>query len=382
MATFLTGAAICFWSGFMSFLNCLVSSTLGKKNKTVLPTSCKAPFRQKKTKTVLPTSCKAPLRPRCTTRSSFTWFKLQRSSRVHQAGPTGQLKDFCPELSPFPNFFINECIQSQKFRGCNGTGPLVIYSFFISFSCATPLSFEASYWQAGYKTSEQDEDIRKEEQPLWSRRQLRRYVSEVRDCLTKVRSQNLEFRASVGYVRKFVSPLLERHARIGHLYCLSFEPVKSMYSYAILSGCRRPLCTCAPALFSIHDKGFVSFGFLPFLGLISATRPGNVCRYLRFPRFCSKPGFVLSYDSLTLKSCRRRLKQSAGWSRFCTLCLFQRRDYRNRSSVFDSLEGGLRPASSYTSSEIAEQENERGISFLQDRVSALKMVTPCLRRLQ
>ncbi|CAM6082219.1 unnamed protein product [Calypogeia fissa] len=52
------------------------------------------------------------------------------------------------------------------------------------------------------------------------------------------------------------------------------------------------------------------------------------------------------------------------------------RDYRNRSSLFDKLEeGGHRPTSSFSSNEIAEQENERGVSVLQDRVSALKMLT-------
>lgn len=53
-----------------------------------------------------------------------------------------------------------------------------------------------------------------------------------------------------------------------------------------------------------------------------------------------------------------------------------RRDYRNRTSLFDSLEeGGHRPTSSYSSSEIAEQENERGVDGLQDRVSVLKRLT-------
>jgi hypothetical protein len=37
-------------------------------------------------------------------------------------------------------------------------------------------------------------------------------------------------------------------------------------------------------------------------------------------------------------------------------------------------EGGNRPTSSYSSNEIAEQENERGVGVLQDRVSVLKMV--------
>ncbi|BBN00260.1 blocked early in transport 1 [Marchantia polymorpha subsp. ruderalis] len=53
-----------------------------------------------------------------------------------------------------------------------------------------------------------------------------------------------------------------------------------------------------------------------------------------------------------------------------------RRDYRNRNSLFDSLEeGGLRPASSYSTSEIAEQENDRGIDDLSDRVNVLKRLT-------
>lgn len=53
------------------------------------------------------------------------------------------------------------------------------------------------------------------------------------------------------------------------------------------------------------------------------------------------------------------------------------RDYRaTRGQLFDSLEeGGLRSSAPYVSStEIAEQENERGLEGLHDRVSALKRV--------
>jgi blocked early in transport 1 len=55
---------------------------------------------------------------------------------------------------------------------------------------------------------------------------------------------------------------------------------------------------------------------------------------------------------------------------FCTF-----RSYRsNRTSLFDGIEeGGIR-ATSYSSHEIDEQENDRAIDGLQDRVSILKRV--------
>lgn len=55
-----------------------------------------------------------------------------------------------------------------------------------------------------------------------------------------------------------------------------------------------------------------------------------------------------------------------------------RRDSRaTRSQLFDSLEeGGLRSAPPYASgAEIAEQENERGLGELHDRVNMLKRLT-------
>jgi blocked-early-in-transport protein 1 len=54
------------------------------------------------------------------------------------------------------------------------------------------------------------------------------------------------------------------------------------------------------------------------------------------------------------------------------------RDSRaTRSQLFDSLEeGGLRSAPPYASgAEIAEQENERGLGELHDRVNILKRVS-------
>ncbi|KAL2603150.1 hypothetical protein R1flu_017254, partial [Riccia fluitans] len=49
---------------------------------------------------------------------------------------------------------------------------------------------------------------------------------------------------------------------------------------------------------------------------------------------------------------------------------------RNRSSLFDTLEeGGVRASSSYSTSKIAEQENDRGIESIGDRVSVLKRLT-------
>ncbi|KAL2620932.1 hypothetical protein R1flu_001137 [Riccia fluitans] len=53
-----------------------------------------------------------------------------------------------------------------------------------------------------------------------------------------------------------------------------------------------------------------------------------------------------------------------------------RRYDRNRNSLFDTLEeGGVRASSSYSTSEIAEQENDRGIESIGDRVSMLKKLT-------
>ncbi|KAL2652416.1 hypothetical protein R1flu_020544 [Riccia fluitans] len=53
-----------------------------------------------------------------------------------------------------------------------------------------------------------------------------------------------------------------------------------------------------------------------------------------------------------------------------------RRYDRNRNSLFDTLEeGGVRASSSYSTSEIAEQENDRGIESIGDRVSVLKRLT-------
>ncbi|KAG0473967.1 hypothetical protein HPP92_015824 [Vanilla planifolia] len=53
-----------------------------------------------------------------------------------------------------------------------------------------------------------------------------------------------------------------------------------------------------------------------------------------------------------------------------------RRDYRSgRAALFDGIEeGGIR-ASSYTSHEIDEHENDRAIDGLQDRVNILKRLT-------
>jgi len=53
----------------------------------------------------------------------------------------------------------------------------------------------------------------------------------------------------------------------------------------------------------------------------------------------------------------------------CTLCSYR----SNRTSLFDGIEeGGIR-ATSYSSHEIDEQENDRAIDGLQDRVSILRL---------
>ncbi|GAA0150277.1 SNARE protein [Lithospermum erythrorhizon] len=53
-----------------------------------------------------------------------------------------------------------------------------------------------------------------------------------------------------------------------------------------------------------------------------------------------------------------------------------RRDRATRSALFDGIEeGGIRAASPYSSHEIDEQENERSIDGLQDRVNLLKRIS-------
>ncbi|KAI3864180.1 hypothetical protein MKX03_015620 [Papaver bracteatum] len=54
-----------------------------------------------------------------------------------------------------------------------------------------------------------------------------------------------------------------------------------------------------------------------------------------------------------------------------------KRDYRNnRSALFDGIEeGGIRAAPSYSSHEINEQDNDRAMDGLQDRVLMLKRLT-------
>ncbi|CAH1417769.1 unnamed protein product [Lactuca virosa] len=54
-----------------------------------------------------------------------------------------------------------------------------------------------------------------------------------------------------------------------------------------------------------------------------------------------------------------------------------RRDVRgNRAALFDEIEdGGIRASSSYSSHEIDEQENDRTMDGLQDRVLMLKRLT-------
>ncbi|KAL9395720.1 hypothetical protein Peur_009973 [Populus x canadensis] len=54
-----------------------------------------------------------------------------------------------------------------------------------------------------------------------------------------------------------------------------------------------------------------------------------------------------------------------------------RRDVRNnRAALFDGIEeGGIRASSSYSSHEIDEQDNERALEGLEDRVSLLKRLS-------
>ncbi|CAK9150029.1 unnamed protein product [Ilex paraguariensis] len=54
-----------------------------------------------------------------------------------------------------------------------------------------------------------------------------------------------------------------------------------------------------------------------------------------------------------------------------------RREYRgNRAALFDGIEeGGIRASSSYSSHEIDEQENEKAMDGLQDRVNLLKRLS-------
>ncbi|XP_011028772.1 PREDICTED: bet1-like SNARE 1-1 [Populus euphratica] len=54
-----------------------------------------------------------------------------------------------------------------------------------------------------------------------------------------------------------------------------------------------------------------------------------------------------------------------------------RRDvHNNRAALFDGIEeGGIRASSSYSSHEIDEQDNERALEGLEDRVSLLKRLS-------
>uniref|UniRef100_A0A1D1YEY1 Bet1-like SNARE 1-1 n=1 Tax=Anthurium amnicola TaxID=1678845 RepID=A0A1D1YEY1_9ARAE len=54
-----------------------------------------------------------------------------------------------------------------------------------------------------------------------------------------------------------------------------------------------------------------------------------------------------------------------------------RRDFRsNKASLFDGIEeGGIRASSSYNSHEINEDDNDRALDGLQDRVNVLKRLT-------
>ncbi|PSS36371.1 Bet1-like SNARE 1-1, partial [Actinidia chinensis var. chinensis] len=54
-----------------------------------------------------------------------------------------------------------------------------------------------------------------------------------------------------------------------------------------------------------------------------------------------------------------------------------RRDYSSgRAALFDGIEeGGIRASSSYSSHEIDEQDNDRAMDGLQDRVNMLKRLT-------
>lgn len=60
----------------------------------------------------------------------------------------------------------------------------------------------------------------------------------------------------------------------------------------------------------------------------------------------------------------------------CRMCSDSSRGGNARAALFDGLEeGGLRAGTSFSTSEIAEQENERGLDTLADRVSILKRVS-------
>ncbi|KAL8464145.1 hypothetical protein ACS0TY_033893 [Phlomoides rotata] len=53
-----------------------------------------------------------------------------------------------------------------------------------------------------------------------------------------------------------------------------------------------------------------------------------------------------------------------------------RRDRNARTALFDGIEeGGIRASSSYSSHEIDEQENDRAVDGLQDRVNLLKRLS-------
>ncbi|CAA0836831.1 Bet1-like SNARE 1-1 [Striga hermonthica] len=58
------------------------------------------------------------------------------------------------------------------------------------------------------------------------------------------------------------------------------------------------------------------------------------------------------------------------------MAMNSRRDRNSRSALFDGIEeGGIRASSSYSSHEIDEQENDRAVDGLQDRVNFLKRLS-------
>lgn len=101
-------------------------------------------------------------------------------------------------------------------------------------------------------------------------------------------------------------------------------------------------------------------------------------------QLCFQPLSALTYwgwgDFITRAAfCSCNCKRTFLFAPISSYCLtiLDFRERSNRAALFDGIEeGGIRASSSYASHEIDEQENEKAMDGLQDRVNLLKRVSP------
>ncbi|KAF9682988.1 hypothetical protein SADUNF_Sadunf05G0165400 [Salix dunnii] len=107
------------------------------------------------------------------------------------------------------------------------------------------------------------------------------------------------------------------------------------------------------------------------VGVVAFREPCAIAEVVMVLRGCSGVVFVA-----VAPPSHAELHESAANS-FCKLKPFLHRDIRNnRAVLFDGIEeGGIRASSSYSSHEIDEQDNERALEGLQDRVILLKRLS-------